>query len=287
MWKPSWCVACFVCVSTLAALPSVSPQSSSVNLVEDLRLEVVPCSPGYYCAPDGSILEPCPEGSEHVILEEEDKLAAWTNTPIDEFAICSSGQTRALAVVDTDTGELLDVGFVIDYDLTPRVHQQQQQATGQENANGDDDDDPEESPSQDTMPPQEPVSWTQLLDKLSQAPNVLDVSIQEYVALDVTRGICPKGYYCNATDHGVQCPLGAYAPEKGLSACLQCPWGLTSAKEASVSFQNCTLADQGATEVQWLPLRLPQALDDALPLEPQLAAFYGVSVEAMVTLSVS
>lgn len=256
------------CLWLLSCILRATPQSSSVNVVEDLRLDVVPCAPGYYCAPDGSIMEPCPEGSQHVVLEEADRGLAALLT--DEFAICSTGSssTRALLPADAEKEkekeELLDIGFVIDFELTML------------------------NTTEGTLQPQQQLFWAQLLEQLSQEPNVLDVSYQEYLALDVTQRVCPKGHYCS---HDVQipCPLGTYGPFEGPSAsCVSCPWGLSSAAEGSTSFQNCTLGAQGA-EGEWLPLSVPEALllllEDALPLAPQLATYFGVPAEAVVQLS--
>jgi hypothetical protein len=130
--------------------------------------------------------------------------------------------------------------------------------------------------------------WTALQSQVSADRELppLDVSFQEYLALDVE--LCPKGQYCTnntlATQGPTPCPRGTFAPNEGSSVCTSCPAPLASPAEGSTDFRNCTLDMKSGAAGEWIPMRLSQPLDDNLELEPQLAALYGVPLEAIIRL---
>lgn len=231
----------------------VTAQTASVNTVEDLSLEVVPCAPGYYCATDGSIMEPCPEGSQHVLFSETD---------LTEFAVCSSSSSSASQTRALDEELIsIDVGFAID---APALDEQATHGF-----------------------------WTALQTQVVDAsPNILDLSYQEYLALDVS--LCAQGHYCApvytataAAAAAMPCPQGTYGAHEGQSECTLCPAHLSTLSEGSIDFRNRTIDIVGQRRIgAWIPLiaahQQERQLDDALDLEPQLAALYGVPLEAMV-----
>jgi len=148
---------------------------------EALTLEVVPCTPGYYCPGQGAEEEPCPEGSQHVLFEGSNGESA--------IAVCASSWEEA---------EGLDVGVLVT--LSPSASLTFQLSEG--------------------------------LDAMAE------ISFQEYLALDV-----------------VVAEPGRCSRFRTEEAIIDCPW---------------------------VPIRAPPALNDSLPLAPQLGAFYTVPLEAIL-----
>ena len=93
---------------------------------------------------------------------------------------------------------------------------------------------------------------------------------------------CPRGHACTPADGAQPCPIGAYAPALGLSACLPCPPGVLTDAQGAVSFHEC----RGLSLV---PLLLvPPAFAHNATVQEQrhlLARFYGVSTNAVFWLS--
>lgn len=250
----------------------VKPQSSSVNFVEKLSLDVVPCLPGYYCDSDGSIIEPCPEGSQHIVATSDEMTSLIGHT--DEFAICasslaSSSHERAL-IPDTNDMysyeyEGLDIAFSIEL-LESHEPEVFASIGGNESS--------------------APLFWKNLIEEIGEDSNVIDVSYQEYIALDVNLTLCIQGHYCILQEM-FPCPLSTYNPFEGVSACFTCPTNFSTVEKGSTDFQNCTISTKDRWIGQWIPIYPPfdAFLNDSLELEPQLAAYYNVSVESIVWIS--
>lgn len=243
-----WLCVTMAWALAMLSVSSVNAQELKLDVREELTLDVMPCTPGFYCGDDGTI-ESCPQGSQHVLLKQ---------SAVTEFAVCATEpnaqQARLLySLSDEEAEVLLDVAFSIDLPV-------------EEHALGD--------------------FWSSGVMPLLEASAIVDASYQEYLGLDVAS--CPRGFYCPPADVeaptlGGACPIGSYGPEEGLLACAPCPPGLSTLSEGAYDVRNCTRTlDGGIASGQWIQLSVPPyALDDAQELAPQLAAYYGVGVDAI------
>ena len=129
----------------------------SLSTKEDLSLEVSPCAPGFYCDPS-SAPEPCVEGSQHVVFENADGS--------EQFAVCSTSFLRSSADgLDASLG--LDLSFQVHLPLLEGV-----------------------SPTEDP-------NFLDALHIQTDGWETVDISFQEYLALEVTDA--PPG--CNSSSN--------------------------------------------------------------------------------------